>query len=279
LTKGVLLCGRPCQALFLVFPTSGAHSPCGRPNGSVVPSLCWWLPDPWSSLAPNALLSVVTSLGQTPDPAGALGAWEARGGPPLLRIGARSAPGPRSALSTPAHNRARSSEPLYALAWASRTPPPCAPLLRGALPSSGSARGRSVTAAPAPPARFSGGGPCPGHTAPAPTACACSAADSTPSPRPSLWPGSASSPSRPASARVPERPGPSGRASACGQRTPPPAAAAARPATQNLPSQSATHSCPQSRGAWPPGGPAPLPALHWGATPRAARPPGARSAP
>ena len=29
----------------------------------VVPSgMCWWLRDPWSSLAPNDLLSVLTSL-------------------------------------------------------------------------------------------------------------------------------------------------------------------------------------------------------------------------
>jgi len=41
--------------------------------------VCWRLPDPWGSLAPHDLLSVVTSLGQAPDPACALGACEAWG--------------------------------------------------------------------------------------------------------------------------------------------------------------------------------------------------------
>src|SRR5262245_46985808 len=59
---------------FYGLPPARAHGPCGRPNGSVSLDLCWWLRDPWSSLAPNDLLSVVTSLGHTPDPACALGA-------------------------------------------------------------------------------------------------------------------------------------------------------------------------------------------------------------
>ena len=58
-----LLCGRTCQALFIAFLTSCNTGPCGRSNGSVSPDLCWWLRDPWSSLAPNDLLSVVTSRG------------------------------------------------------------------------------------------------------------------------------------------------------------------------------------------------------------------------
>jgi hypothetical protein len=60
-----LLCGRTCQALFIAFRTSCHTGPCGRSNGSVSPDLCWWLRDPWSSLAPNDLLSVVTSRGVT----------------------------------------------------------------------------------------------------------------------------------------------------------------------------------------------------------------------
>ena len=104
LTTGVLLCGRTCQALFMIFPTSCTHSLCGRLDGSVSPDLCWWLPDPWSSLAPNDLLSVVTALGHAPDPAGALGACEARGGPPLLIIGSRCEPVPPNAWSAPAQN-------------------------------------------------------------------------------------------------------------------------------------------------------------------------------
>jgi hypothetical protein len=57
----------------------------GRHDGSGSPALGWWLPKPWSSLAPHDLLSVVTSLGYTPDPACALEAGEARGWttPPL----------------------------------------------------------------------------------------------------------------------------------------------------------------------------------------------------
>lgn len=115
LTTGGLLCGRTCQALFIVFPTSCDHSPCGRPDGSVSPDLCWWLPDPWSSLAPNDLLSVLTSLGQAPDPACALGACEARGGQPLLIIGSHCEPVPRNELSTPAQNRSPSPRDLCAL--------------------------------------------------------------------------------------------------------------------------------------------------------------------
>jgi hypothetical protein len=114
LTTGGLLCGRTCQALFIVFPTSCAHSPCGRSDGSVSPSLCWWLHDPWSSLAPNDLLSVLTTLGQAPDPACALGACEAPGGQPLLIIGSRCEPVPRNELSTPAQNRSPSPRDLCA---------------------------------------------------------------------------------------------------------------------------------------------------------------------
>src|SRR5262245_53209345 len=97
-----LLCGRTCQALFIVFPTSCTHSPCGRLDGSISPDLCWWLHDPWSSLAPNDLLSVVTAQGHAPDPAGALGACEARAGPPLLIIGSRCEPVPPNEWSIPA---------------------------------------------------------------------------------------------------------------------------------------------------------------------------------
>jgi hypothetical protein len=101
LTTGGLLCGRTCQALFIAFRTSCHTGPGGRSNGSVSPALCWWRRDPWSSLAPNALLSVVTALGHTPDPAGALGACEARGGQPLLRSGARYAPVPHNPCLAP----------------------------------------------------------------------------------------------------------------------------------------------------------------------------------
>jgi hypothetical protein len=89
---------------FFPFLTSCNTSPCGRADGSVSPVLCWWLRDPWSSLAPNDLLSVVTSRGHTPDPACALGACEAQGGQPLLIIGSRCEPVPRNELSTPAQN-------------------------------------------------------------------------------------------------------------------------------------------------------------------------------
>jgi hypothetical protein len=41
--------------------------------------VCWWLPDPWGSPAPNDLLSVSVTLDRTPDPACALGACEALG--------------------------------------------------------------------------------------------------------------------------------------------------------------------------------------------------------
>ena len=105
LTTGGLLCGRTCQALFMIFPTSCTHSPCGRLDGSISPDLCWWLHDPWSSLAPNDLLSVVTARGHAPDPACALGACEARAGPPLLIIGSRCEPVPPNEWSTPASNR------------------------------------------------------------------------------------------------------------------------------------------------------------------------------
>jgi hypothetical protein len=104
LTTRVLLCGRTCQALFLIFPAACTESPCGRPNGIVSLARCWWLRDSWSSLAPNDLLSVVTALGHAPDPACALGAGEARGGQPLLIIGARCEPVPPNELSTPAQN-------------------------------------------------------------------------------------------------------------------------------------------------------------------------------
>ena len=108
MTTGDLLCGRTCQALFMIFPTSCTHSPCGRLDGSVSPDLCWWLHDPWSSLAPHDLLAVVTARGHTPDPACALGACEARGGPPLLISGSRCEPVPPNAWATPAQNRSRS---------------------------------------------------------------------------------------------------------------------------------------------------------------------------
>jgi hypothetical protein len=85
----------------------------------VSPDLCWWLHDPWNSLAPNDLLSVVTSRGQAPAPAGALGACEARGGPPLLLIGSRCEPVPRNAWATPAQNRSPSPRDRGAL-WDGR---------------------------------------------------------------------------------------------------------------------------------------------------------------
>src|SRR5919197_1508910 len=116
LTTGVLLlCGRTCQALFMIFPTACTYSPCGRLDGSVSPDLCWWLHDPWSSLAPNDLLAVVTAQGHTPNPACALGACEARGGPPLLIIGSRCEPVPPNEWSTPAQNRYPSPRDLCAL--------------------------------------------------------------------------------------------------------------------------------------------------------------------
>jgi hypothetical protein len=115
LTTGGLLCGRCCQALFIAFRTSCNTGPCGRPDGSVSPGLCWWLRDPWSSLAPNDLLSVVTSLGHTPDPACALGACEARGGPPLLISGSPCEPVPRNEWPTPAQNRCPASRDLLVL--------------------------------------------------------------------------------------------------------------------------------------------------------------------
>src|SRR5215831_10587278 len=73
-------------------------------NGIVSLALCWWLREPWSSLAPNDLLSVLTALGHAPDPAGALGACAARGGPPLLLLASLGAPVPPHEWATPAHN-------------------------------------------------------------------------------------------------------------------------------------------------------------------------------
>jgi hypothetical protein len=61
-TTGGLLCGRTCQVLFIIFPAACTESPCGRSNGIVSLALGWWLRDPWSSLAPNDLLSVLTAL-------------------------------------------------------------------------------------------------------------------------------------------------------------------------------------------------------------------------
>jgi hypothetical protein len=66
LTTGDLLCGRTCQALFMIFPAACTESPCGRSNGIVAFALCWGLRDPWSSLAPHDLLSVVTAPGSRP---------------------------------------------------------------------------------------------------------------------------------------------------------------------------------------------------------------------
>ena len=102
LTTGGLLWGRACQALFIIFSAAGTESPWGRPDGIVSRALGWWRRDPWSSLAPNDLRSVVTALGHAPDPAGALGACAARGGPPLL-LGSLCEPVPRNELPTPAH--------------------------------------------------------------------------------------------------------------------------------------------------------------------------------
>src|SRR5262245_4843870 len=87
---------------FYDLPTSCTQSPCGRLDGSVSPDLGWWLHDPWSSLAPNDLLSVVTARGHAPDLACARGACEARGGPPLLIIGSRCEPVPPNEWSIPA---------------------------------------------------------------------------------------------------------------------------------------------------------------------------------
>jgi hypothetical protein len=75
-----------------------------RTASASVDDVCWWLPDPWGSLAPHDLLSVLTSLGQAPDPACALGACEAQGGQPLLIIGAPCEPVPRNELPTPAQD-------------------------------------------------------------------------------------------------------------------------------------------------------------------------------
>ena len=118
LTTGGLLCGRTCQVLFIAFLTSCNTGPCGRSDGSVSPDLCWWLRDPWSSLAPNDLLSVLTSLGQAPDPACALGACEARSGQPLLIIGSPCEPVPRNELPTPAQNPCLAPRDLLALWYA-----------------------------------------------------------------------------------------------------------------------------------------------------------------
>jgi hypothetical protein len=101
LTREDLLCGRCCQALFMTCPIACPEIPKGRPNGSVSLDRCWWLRDPWSARAPNDRLSVVTSRGHAPAPAGALGACEARGGPLLLIIGSSCDPGPRNELPTP----------------------------------------------------------------------------------------------------------------------------------------------------------------------------------
>ena len=112
---GDLLCGRTCQALFIAFLTSCHTGPCGRSDGSVSPDMGWWLRDPWSSLAPHDLLSVLPSLGQAPDPAGALGACEARRGPPLLLLGSPCEPVPRNEWPTPAHNPCLAPRDLFAL--------------------------------------------------------------------------------------------------------------------------------------------------------------------
>jgi hypothetical protein len=192
LTTGGLLCGRSCQALFIGFPAACTHGPCGRPDGIVALDLCWWLRDPWSSLAPNDLLSVLTSLGQAPDPACALGACEARGGHPLLILGSLCEPVPRNELPTPAHNPfSLSWGPVYSRGWSRRTPPPCARLPLGVRPSSGSARVRSGTSEPAPPSRCSAGAHCPGQTVPDTTASAGSQVASGPRPTPSPRPSSA----------------------------------------------------------------------------------------
>jgi hypothetical protein len=66
--------------------------------------VCWWLRDPWGSQAPNDLLSVLPSLGQAPDPACALGAYEALAGQPLLIIGSSCEPVPRNELPIPAQD-------------------------------------------------------------------------------------------------------------------------------------------------------------------------------
>jgi len=118
LTTGGLLCGRVCQALFMAFLTSCNTGPCGRSDGSVSPIMCWWRRDPWSSLAPNDLLSVLTSLGQAPAPACALGACAAWSGPPLLIIGSPCAPVPRNELPTPAQNPCLAPWDLLALWYA-----------------------------------------------------------------------------------------------------------------------------------------------------------------
>jgi hypothetical protein len=92
------------KPFFLSSSPRAIFVPVEGPTGGVL-DLCWRLRDPWSSLAPNDLLSVLTSMGHAPDPACALGACAARGGPPLLIIGSPCAPVPRNALPTPAPNR------------------------------------------------------------------------------------------------------------------------------------------------------------------------------
>jgi hypothetical protein len=86
--------GLPC----LVQPWSLETARASGDNG------CWWLPDPWGSLAPHDLLSVLISRDQAPNPACALGACEARGGQPLLIIGSPCEPVPRNEFPTPTHH-------------------------------------------------------------------------------------------------------------------------------------------------------------------------------
>jgi hypothetical protein len=59
----------------------------------------------WGTLAPNDLLSVAVTLDRTPDPACALGAYEALGWGPLLIIGSLCEPVTRNECPTPAPNR------------------------------------------------------------------------------------------------------------------------------------------------------------------------------
>jgi hypothetical protein len=93
------------------------YCPCRRSDESVCPAMCWWLREPWSSLAPNDLLSVVTARGHAPKPAGALGAGEARGAAPLLLLGLLCEPVPRHACPTPAPTPWLSSGPSRSVVY------------------------------------------------------------------------------------------------------------------------------------------------------------------
>jgi hypothetical protein len=105
----------PLSSPFIVCLAACANGPCGRPNGIVTFVMRWWLRDPWSSLAPNDLLSVLTPLGQAPDPACALGACEALGGQPLLIIGSPCEPVPRNEWPTPAQDCCPSPRDFFTL--------------------------------------------------------------------------------------------------------------------------------------------------------------------